>query len=828
MADPLISVDPTQGAVQHPAIARKVTDPEAISAFNVSAREQLQSANSPVPVSSPYQALNFQGDPLADESWYEDPLNSARALMDGVVYNWADEAGAAMFAAGASLLTDQKYSDVYNGMMDILEEDRRQFNEVHPVASVGLNVFGGIISPLNKVVAPLMAPKGATLMQRAYQNTAVGTGVGAVAGAGIAEQGEKVQGAGFGALTGGVFSGVLEGAGGVLRASTRRDPRIPDLGHGDDFKGINMVLGESEGGFNKHLANFYRDVVGKAYGSAGMIRQQSLNWVQPLKHQIDDMDGIIATTIKRAKTDLDDVTRILASEKDVADDLMRLRVKNTKNPSREAIKNMRAMSDEETAIEKMLIVQDVDSTVNEAIGGFRAQAVKNSLPEGITPAEANAVLGKGTVQNMIADLDGIEGVEGIWDKYAFNMLKARKFRFNSNKLVDDMMSKMDASDKVLMRLNPNSQKPEQVGNILKEFMSEFSAGSGWVDGSDLSKMRSQLGSITNKMNQSDPSNLATISLTRMKDTLNDAIEAQLRTGKDTNALNAFIKQKEQWKNYVTLKDASSKAANRGGAFSPDDWISVQNTGGRRGLGAKGQLLMQKQAQELSELSRGRDALIKQRATQSSDEIMARYKTTIDAEVKKLDDQLEALNREKLAAKKLRREDAYSRKQAAKNEEAVDALKQQRQEITDEYDRLMEFVPKDNISMFERIFATTVVMAALTPLTGAGAIPLGALALRAMASPNFQRFIVKQTKAQEAAFKAIEASASTVRRTTVGAVTAASGGMSTGDAYRQLATGSEAQQASAYIRLMRSGKLEDLRRKNPRVYAQLKKAFDDRM
>lgn len=129
-----------------------------------------------------------------------------------------------------------------------------------PVSTFAGEMTGGIISPVNKVLAPAKVLKSPTLAKAALEGAQVGAKGGAIYGAGAAEGGlsERARGAGQGALYGGA-AGAVFGAGGqklmeawnarsapanVILETARQQLNIPK----SSIAGLRQVL--SSGGYS--------------------------------------------------------------------------------------------------------------------------------------------------------------------------------------------------------------------------------------------------------------------------------------------------------------------------------------------------------------------------------------------------------------------------------------------------------------------------------------------------------------------------------------------------------------------------------------------------
>lgn len=90
----------------------------------------------------------------ATEGFLEDPTQAASVFLEGLTYGWSEEIGAGIAASAAWLTQDgnESFGSIYDDMMGHLELDREAYASQHPGAAFALEMAGGILSPLNKVI----------------------------------------------------------------------------------------------------------------------------------------------------------------------------------------------------------------------------------------------------------------------------------------------------------------------------------------------------------------------------------------------------------------------------------------------------------------------------------------------------------------------------------------------------------------------------------------------------------------------------------------------------------------------------------------------------
>lgn len=165
--------------------------------------------------------------------------DQSRALLQGYSWGGADEAAAAgrFLTTGARNLlgVGPGYSarEAYGARLRGERDQRDAYEAEHPFENIGLQLGGGALNPLTYSggkfiagseggMAPQLAVMSNRLLPTAARGAVVGTGTGAVAGALMAEPGDRLegaaQGAAFGGFLGAAAPAVERGAGVTLRA----------------------------------------------------------------------------------------------------------------------------------------------------------------------------------------------------------------------------------------------------------------------------------------------------------------------------------------------------------------------------------------------------------------------------------------------------------------------------------------------------------------------------------------------------------------------------------------------------------------------------------
>lgn len=164
-----------------------------------------------MPMDKPRMPQGAKADPESNAA-----LGVARSATEGMTLGWGDELGIGLAALAGKVLgpdTDMSVGDIYDDMRGVYEQEQNLFKEQHPALATTAEI-GGALATGGAGAGRLAATKGgqalANLPKAAKFVTqpATGAGVGAVTGAGFANQGERTQGA----IAGGIFGGALGAA----------------------------------------------------------------------------------------------------------------------------------------------------------------------------------------------------------------------------------------------------------------------------------------------------------------------------------------------------------------------------------------------------------------------------------------------------------------------------------------------------------------------------------------------------------------------------------------------------------------------------------------
>jgi hypothetical protein len=715
---------------------------------------------------APQNIQNTQAaEQIQEEGWYEDPVMAARMVLDGMTLGWSDEAIAAIGATYTSM-TDENasYSSAYDSIHNELKAEEAAYREANPYASVALNVAGGFISPVNFV-----APGYAGLSAGGKAAYTVGRGVveGAVGGAGAAGEGNRLEGAGWGAVYGGGTSAFMSTGGAIFNSVTSRKV-TQELGKGDDF--VPLTLAADAGNTTEAaIGSFYRDVVGSAYGGNGVIAKQEDKIINPALVRA----SVATEKFQKASRNADEAIKLAQSRaKEVVNDL-RTDFKIRQNElGEEAVIGRQAIGDtfERTKEQATLAAtREADALTKQAEEAFRVKAYMDAMPNGARAGDIDEILTSQTANEAMMKLDN------LWSDVGFGMLKNRQFRVNPVEIRKQLQAKI-ASDPITASLG-KAEVTRVLDNAV-DFLAQSTKKGGWIEGEDLSAIRSRLGQIAGmKSDAGGESAVLQTVFREMQDVLNGTVKKQL-SGK---ALKEFEQHTKAWKSQSILRDAVAKASEAGkrGAFTGKEWVSAIGKNSARDL-RQGTGPLRQDADNLVSLGAKRDAQIRA----SAESLVAkaekhkvrqirkeqarinqekrRLTKQLNEDIKKADNKLEVTRRRELHSRNI----ADLEKRAEDLNNVVASLKTQQ--------------TSRDPSIFKRIAATGVLSG-----TYAGAdLVTGTIMSRLMSTQTFQRVVAGQTGIQTLGQRAVSAMQQQAPR---------SGGQSIGNVVQQTMARTAAQQ-----------------------------------
>lgn len=799
---------------------------------------------------------------------------------------------------------EKSVTEIRNEMLGMLEAESARFQEERPIVATGANITGSILSPASLYGGQLLAraqdvrrseqaaaaarevsstlgarslasvgagsDEAARLAQqlsgfspraysiaRATPTPFLGAGLAAAESAVIGAEGqtmeERLTNAGKSAALGAAFSGVLSTVGfGVNKAL--QNNLAQQLGEGKDF--VSLM-------FTDHmLSPVYRHAVSKAFGAKTFMEQQARN-VSSRIRGIDELKERGTNLVANAKKRLEQSSRVIVAERDqaieeakrIADDLkVDLTAKNTididdlDEVSRARITGLEDARDLNIDNIKANAVKESDEAVNALEASFRSKVYKSSLPSGAPAYLADDI-------QTLTPQQAKEELDDAWSKFGFQKAKNARIPVSAAAISKNIESLIESTPaRAILDGQAGFSLANRVSSYVDEVLSEALDGarSGVVPGKTLVDMRSNIGRLINNVSE-DKFTVKEV-LDPIQDYLDDLILKRLRSGA---ARNDFIKDRELWRIKSTLDEAANNAVMKKSAFSADDWIKANAQQSKR-MATKGQGIFQKEAEEIRDLAKQRDEQIKSLATRTSNNIRKETKRTIAEEGVRLRNlkkqaandlakaQKEVTARYNASAKSARdRAELNIRKEElkAQYELRMADIDSQIKKLEDSKKVIDKLTPSENLSIFEQLFATSILAtsAGTSYLFGTGfgaGIAAGITGAAFLAAPATQRLFAGQTAAQQAgarlADKVADASLKLAER--YGINIPSSIAATAGEGQRQqmvfsqkskesIRNSSNTVKAQVYRGLLNAGRINIVKEQDPVFFRELKAAYD---
>jgi hypothetical protein len=815
-----------------------------------------------------------------------DPLMAARAFLDMQTLGFADEAGAAVASIGMKMFEPELFQDVpftelYRQNLGELNTQKEQYQQEYPVESFTAGVAGTFASPANiafggllkgwsalrsanqarNTVPPILggtpqaAAQSAELAQKfsGLSPTAfnlvnktpilapvVGGNaiLGGAYGAGLSEEGHRLQGAETGAAFGAAIPLVLKSAGLATNELSRLRSSQP-LGKGKDF--INIMLTDSG------AANFYRTIVAKGFLGGSLIESQvrrstgrfTATGERLVEQARAATEGAkLKLNVFNARSERAQIATKEVIKRELAD--ASLALKETKNSQLasldelnvERVARLDASTTEGANTLNAALLRELDAATNMAEAGFRTRTLVGSLPSGASQEVVDSI---GTLNPQ----EALQAISKEWQRIGFSSAKSKTFSVDSDTLIDDVLSIFN-KDADALALSSDVGVVTRLETFIRNSVERLVVN-GKIDGSELVDLRSRIGSLLNGM--SENKGLIRGVTDKTQTYFDDLILGQLNKAD----ADAFLADRGRWAVHRTAEDSifrATKGANQG-SYTAEDWIAASK-GSSRYLAARGQAPFQAEAAEQAALNKQRDLHIKTGA----DEAIARLK-----EAKKSENTAATLqlNKQKAAVNAQYSRDVEDLRTAARgaqlDNEAKEQLARQKEALRMEYkERLSDvttridalkaeaefldtILPKGHPSIFEKLFADGVVGQIVTlgqGEVGVGTILKGSVGSLGFAFEGAQRAFVGQTGAQQSAQALLQRAANTPLPP-IGAIAGLQGSQRVPEystAAKNTILASPSRSSAVLQRLRQRNELEILRRKDPEFVAALERKAEE--
>lgn len=872
---------------------------------------------------------------------YQDYATLARAFVDGQTSNLASELGAPVAAAYVKIFSpevaaDKTLSQIRDEIQLSMATRDAQFMEENTGAAIAANIAGSFFNPMlikggqilnqmntvNKAekarkaatvarggptpAGPATLEAGAAFGVKTAEDAATKTaqmysgmnptvfgiaskvnpwagaaGFGAVTGAsyGLGTDGtmdERVSAAGTGAVIGAAIPLALETTGAAFMAATR-NKMSQQLGEGSDFVSL-MFAGGSVG-------DFYRTLVGKAYGGRTLMEQQAKNVATKVaapaeakKAQLKasyHSDQLRQQITDSLKNNVDDATTVYNTQRSALVDELNTATQNKRLDLKEDLTNRIVELDDIATQGKDAILaaatREVDAVANAGQAVFRGQVYTQA-----TPAAMDDVARAGFLE--LNPQQRVQYLTKQWTDKGFAAVKEEAFDVQPNVIETELKFVLGKEAGSSLRLLDSGNKVPQVISYIKDEISRMmpaptitvnkttgeisSKSSGVVTGKDLMNLRSNIGTYIQNISNNNPQ--VRESTRALQTYVDDFMMEQLKKKGKQKVVDAFQADRTSWGYFKDLEDAVLRATGKGrtGEFTADEWIETIKANGSY-FAARGEGRLQQEAQAAAAASKASETQIKELANAQASKVVQSFKADRASMIKDVARQRLRLSQEATKeraaidakfASSIKSKTDKLRSEAAKAQ-LQERITQQLKGLTDKEERarvelkwFAENIPRDNATTFETLYATGMIGTAVDVITPASSVAindgfvkkllLGILGSAGAAREGFQRFLVGQTGWQQGAQRAAESAGQAIQPIanklganvgTVGAVTAAGqsndGTLFSKEQASAIASSSPRSKRTTWEALQKNGKLEQLERENLPLYKVLKAAVD---
>jgi hypothetical protein len=679
----------------------------------------------------------------------EDSLAAAQKFFSSAALGWGDELGLWVAAAINANVIDPFFDvetstkDEYKRLKERYDAAQEEFKQRQGGGvSTAIDIAGAVASPATYVAAP--AALAGRLGQVGSLFARAGT-EGAIYGAGEAEAGQRLEGAGGGALGGlagaGLVKGTTFGFGKTADFVSKRRVEGDLVDADGDFVPITLAASDPKG-VEGLIHSFYRDVVAPSFGAKGIIREQEDVIIGKAEKAIESQ--------KAFSKKLDE--GIKGKEQQIKQQL-----KDAETAVKEEGKNLKAAKQNETAgrivpLQTKLqalkagkaeeIVAKASSETRKVLDtrrlNFRNETFINSFPEGATVKDVENVL-------RIEDIGSrARALDNLWNNKGYSMIKNKTFRFKSGELEKNLEAALQRDS--YFRVNTvDIPAVMKVFGLAVEDVKFFKDPSGRVKGDLVSSLRSRIGTLANQA--ADPQNR------RALYTLQDEIDKIMKSQLTTAQKNAFEKESGKWKTTVVLREAIENAQvdpKKRGYFDEADWIKEVSKNNRwdsrYGTGPLNQT-----ARTLETNLKQAEKSVAKRATNLAktkarlvEKVIKEHRNKLAANLDKIDSTLAA---KKAALSRNPQLAAEIASDISRKEKATAEITQLDKNLTD----LTRLRASPNPSWFYTLAAFSILAKGFQSGGVSGAVTAGTLALggaAGLATPAAQRAIAGQTPTQQ--------------------------------------------------------------------------------
>jgi len=673
--------------------------------------------------------------------WLEqDNFNTAMAFMQGVTLGWYDEYRVGITALAESALGEETYDESYARNRAVYDAQAKSFEKRQPVASIGAEITGAVVSPVAKVGPAVRGIAG--LATR-------GAVEGGIYGAGKAKDVDTMaKEAGTGALFG-LGSGAVIGSGGWLLKKKIATPLEQD----GVFTPITLAAKKDDAS-EALFQSFYRDVVGPSLGGKGVIRAQEEKVVAPFVLKQARREKALKDFVRASKVEAAEATAQLRNTVDNVTEVGAVKGVDVTGQAEIAQEIVKGKYDKFLGSKGEIIArktQQVKNIVESNNDILRLAAFDNSVPVGAKKTDVAKILEAGDPNVAMNQL------EKLWQKEGFRSIKDISFRMKPEELLVQIENRV-AKDTTLSLLAGKAGVKNLIEDGLVTLAAKRNPQTGRIKGEDLSAVRNSFGMAASKMSDEGGQSALMQGLYRE---IQSVIDENMKKQLSGKRLAAFEGDVAAWASQTVLRDAVTRAstkAGRQGRFTPDEWIaSIKKNSpqqARRGKGA-----LREQAEQLASLTAKQEGAIVASANKLANKLTARRANELKRVKNKAVAEKNAIAKETATLKKNLSNNPANAERIAQNLKREDELKDAIATGKNELDVIRQTRTPQNPTWYQ-LLASSAVIGSLTGLqaglTGGLTSAAGVVgASRALATPTVQKIVAGQTVPQEVARQALQ-------------------------------------------------------------------------
>lgn len=706
----------------------------------------------------------------------------------------------------------QSWSDRVEMFRQADEANRRNFAEQNPGSALGLELAGGLLSPLN-VVGGLGAVRTGSqlggmvnnttrgmgsvrrglnqalnremyspqaLRQSMGLNAARGAAEGALYGAGAAEPGSRLEGAAGGAGVGaGVSAGLTGALGGLGRAISRTGyaggaPAVSEPLRQEDGSFMPIWLAADRDGVNEStVGGLYRGVPSAVGGASG--RAQEKPFIEAADRKVAAAQARRSAFDRAKQTRIERLNTEATAANRAADDAAvnaRRAAEDTQRQASEAADRAYDAQRADSATQRAAMEAENAQFLNDQQINFRAEAAQNSVDLDNRAAVLNP---------NSTDFEDVVGTNSklleFWNgSQAFRMVKDKVFNWGDDiyqslkkEFAEDpdfVVSNMADMPEMIRLLEANLGGTAVLEKIrsgtadAQDLISAMEAIAGGpqaqVNGDVFMAMRNVFARAANSTK--DPQKFRALNKIRAR--FDQKIKETL--GEESDEWASFQNQKDAYKNWLNYQSAINSARTRNGLFTASDYLTVGN---RFGDYSKGTQSLQKQADSVTALEAQSQKLADtdaaKRGTSLEQAKAARNEAKRAASEARRASDRQTTDRLK-KAKQQAQDEKVRLKSRTNFQKTQDALDAQVEQAKKERERLQRTRSAERPNLPSQVFAASVLGSAPAVLGSAifgpwglaATVPAGAAVAKGLLREGTQEFFAGQKGWQRALAKAL--------------------------------------------------------------------------